>query len=503
MICKYIDEYQADGLLINSIKSCNSFSAGQLLILREVEKRTGKPAAFIETDLVDPRYFSAANVKNRLESYFQMVKQKRTYGHPDPGHRPRDPIHAHEAEEQRTHTMRCFIGIDLGSTTTKAVVIDENQNILGRGITNSRSNYDTAAAVAKTEALINGRFHLFRQALGDTGALNGSLDGFIGQLERDFRAEQYLEQLVDLEATCQRNLAISNFGDARSRRGRGARRGVQAPDAEAPSLFAPGAKRKSDFFRDIAGSQYLAVGEEVAKALGMRYDYLLNLFDRSIIEVENRVYGDSVRRHLLAALERTFVALPEMQARRARSRRRSRASSTPRWRRPTSSAPATAARGCRFSKEHIRSEILCHGLGAHVMYPGTATVLDIGGQDTKAIQVDPAGIVESFQMNDRCAAGCGRYLGYIADEMNMGLHELGPLAMKSPSHPHQLAPARCSPAPSCATAWRWATSARTSWPACTAPSSCARCRSWRARAASATSSPSPAAWPRTRRRSRR
>ncbi len=78
MICKYIDEYQADGLLINSIKSCNSFSAGQLLILREVEKRTGKPAAFIESDLVDPRYFSPANIKNRLESYFQMIKQKRT-----------------------------------------------------------------------------------------------------------------------------------------------------------------------------------------------------------------------------------------------------------------------------------------------------------------------------------------------------------------------------------------------------------------------------------------
>jgi benzoyl-CoA reductase subunit A len=84
-----------------------------------------------------------------------------------------------------------------------------------------------------------------------------------------------------------------------------------------------------------------------------------------------------------------------------------------------------------FSKEHIRSEILCHGLGAHVMYPKTLTVLDIGGQDTKAIQVDDVGIVDSFQMNDRCAAGCGRYLGYIADEMNMGLHELGPMAMKA------------------------------------------------------------------------
>ena len=45
--------------------------------------------------------------------------------------------------------MRCFIGIDLGSTTTKAVVMNERREVLGRGITNSRSNYDTAATVAK------------------------------------------------------------------------------------------------------------------------------------------------------------------------------------------------------------------------------------------------------------------------------------------------------------------------------------------------------------------
>ena len=77
MLVNYINEYEADGLLINSIKSCNSFSAGQLLMMREVEKRTGKPAAFVESDLVDPRYFSAANIKNRLESYFQMIDQKR------------------------------------------------------------------------------------------------------------------------------------------------------------------------------------------------------------------------------------------------------------------------------------------------------------------------------------------------------------------------------------------------------------------------------------------
>ena len=50
--------------------------------------------------------------------------------------------------------MKTFIGIDLGSTTTKAVVIDDQRNVLGRGITNSRSNYDTAAAIAKQEAQI-------------------------------------------------------------------------------------------------------------------------------------------------------------------------------------------------------------------------------------------------------------------------------------------------------------------------------------------------------------
>ena len=77
MLTNYLEEYQADGLLINSIKSCNSFSAGQLLMMREIEKRSGKPAAFIESDLVDPRYFSAANIKNRLESYFQMIEQRR------------------------------------------------------------------------------------------------------------------------------------------------------------------------------------------------------------------------------------------------------------------------------------------------------------------------------------------------------------------------------------------------------------------------------------------
>ena len=77
MLADYVETYGADGFLIHSVKSCNSFSAGQLMILREVEKRTGMPGAFLESDLVDGRYFSAANLKTRLESYLQMINARR------------------------------------------------------------------------------------------------------------------------------------------------------------------------------------------------------------------------------------------------------------------------------------------------------------------------------------------------------------------------------------------------------------------------------------------
>ena len=327
--------------------------------------------------------------------------------------------------------MKTFIGIDLGSTTTKAVVMDEARNVLGRGITNSRSNYDTAAAVAKQEALLGARFFLFRKELERSGALNGGLESFIGQLERDFRHEQYLEQLADLEGVCERNAATAKSGDASGAVAAALRTLFALLQKDAAALFAPGAKRKSDFFRDIAGAQYLALGEKVAKDAGVRYDQLLNVFDRSIIEVENRVYDSSIKPHLLAALDRTFLALPDTKKHVAKIRQPIQAVLDTDMAESYVVGTGYGRARLPFSKEHIRSEILCHGLGAHVMYPATATVLDIGGQDTKAIQVDRSGIVESFQMNDRCAAGCGRYLGYIADEMNMGLHELGPLAMKA------------------------------------------------------------------------
>ncbi len=327
--------------------------------------------------------------------------------------------------------MKTFVGIDLGSTTTKAVLLDENSEVIGRGITNSRSNYSTAARVAEQEARIDARFTLFHRALKETGSFKSRLDEFLGALERAFRLEQFLEQLADLAQTCLSHISGDRFAKSETTVKEALGEIFTRLRAEAPALYAPGAKRKSDFFRDIAGSRYHAHAEQIARESGAPYDLLINLYDKSIIDVENRPPQGNLSDKFQRALSRYLESEPELRS-------------------SASGALATIEKVLSvelentylvgtgygrvtlpFSKEHIRSEILCHGLGAHMMYPNTRTVLDIGGQDTKGIQVDANGIVENFQMNDRCAAGCGRYLGYIADEMNMGLHELGPIAMKS------------------------------------------------------------------------
>lgn len=327
--------------------------------------------------------------------------------------------------------MECFIGIDLGSTTTKAVIMDEDYNVLGRGITNSRSNYDIAAGVAKNEALIDTRFDLFRRALKKIPALQPHYDDFMVELEQSFRLEQYLEQLVDLEETCTRAVDDKRYKEWGKTLPAALEEVFKRVSQEAPDLFTPGAKRKSDFFRDIAGSQYHIVSEEHANESDFPFDVLLNIYDRSIIEVENRIYTETTNQKLLSALDRAFANMTQLAD--VASAVRAEVEGVLAVDLDETYIIGTGYGRARlpFSKEHIRSEILCHGLGAHIMYKDTRTVLDIGGQDTKAIQVDNAGIVESFQMNDRCAAGCGRYLGYIADEMNVGLHELGPIAMKS------------------------------------------------------------------------
>lgn len=76
----------------------------------------------------------------------------------------------------------------------------------------------------------------------------------------------------------------------------------------------------------------------------------------------------------------------------------------------------------------VVSEILAHAKGAIAAHPGTRAVLDIGGQDTKAIALDPQGRVVKFEMNDRCAAGTGKFLEVMARAFGLAIEEFGPFA---------------------------------------------------------------------------
>ncbi len=77
------------------------------------------------------------------------------------------------------------------------------------------------------------------------------------------------------------------------------------------------------------------------------------------------------------------------------------------------------------------TEISCHGRGAVQMFPGTRTVVDMGGQDTKAIKINELGEIVDFCMNDKCAAGTGRFLGAAASALDIPLDDLGKTAMRS------------------------------------------------------------------------
>lgn len=77
------------------------------------------------------------------------------------------------------------------------------------------------------------------------------------------------------------------------------------------------------------------------------------------------------------------------------------------------------------------TEITCHAKGANYVHSGTRTIIDMGGQDCKAIRVDGEGNVLDFAMNDKCAAGTGRFLEVMANVFKVPLDELGPLSLKA------------------------------------------------------------------------
>jgi benzoyl-CoA reductase subunit A len=340
-----------------------------------------------------------------------------------------------------------YLGIDLGSTTSKAVIVDEHDNIVGRGITNTRANYKVAADIARLEATFDARFNILESKLDTEIKENPESRKYIQDLKAVFNFLKFQKRLQSLYSQLKKTVAES-FENQKGKI-------ILEKIDDIINSIGPKIKyeflnnnlgNKNQFFRDIISEKYNAQVETYGREY---FEQLMMVFDKSITPVENEMveydfqelihgsisilngrYGkikeenksmhfdaelnlltgnyesisDSLKEHIeqIAKME---IHIANMVG--------------------TGYGRALLP----FAEDSIKSEILCHAFGAHAIFPGTKTVLDIGGQDTKAIQVDSNGLVTSFYMNDRCAAGCGRYLGYVADEFSLSLNEMGPLAL--------------------------------------------------------------------------
>ncbi|MCK6691439.1 MAG: acyl-CoA dehydratase activase [Thermoanaerobaculia bacterium] len=345
-----------------------------------------------------------------------------------------------------------YLGIDLGSTTSKAVIINEKDEIVGRGITNTRANYKVAADIAREEAIYDARFNLLAKRIGHEADLKPEFKRYLSDIRAVFQYRQFKRRMDRLEALLRKTVAEFSYPNKAE---------IAQKLDEILETIRPRIRRgfinedlgaKNQFFRDIVSEQYNAGVS--AKGTGY-YEALMLAFDKSITPVENEMVQYNFRElvfEAMAMLDEKYRGLADQPEDEQRDD----------WYYAELNAVKnnykTVEQSLRehiedivqedihiakmvgtgygrallpFPEDCIKSEILCHAFGAHAVFPNTRTVLDIGGQDTKAIQVDSHGLVTSFHMNDRCAAGCGRYLGYIADEFGLSLNELGPEAMSA------------------------------------------------------------------------
>jgi len=346
-----------------------------------------------------------------------------------------------------------YLGVDLGSTTSKAVIINDQDEIIGRGITNTRANYSVAADIARDEAIFNARFSVLQKKLEEEIKVKPEYKKYITDLESVFQYEQFKVRLdklgEELLKTCNTFFKDENKKEEILGHLRNIRRSFK-PVIKRDYLY-NNLGAKNQFFRDIVSEKY---NEEVNKLPMALFEPLMTVWDKSISPAENervmfnfqelvqkameelkdkyKNLPDSINDNTsvnfdaeMYLLKKNFDEVSEALRKHINEIAEIEFNIT----NMTGTGYGRAL--LPFPEDCIRSEILCHAFGAHAVFPETRTVLDIGGQDTKAIQVDKYGLVTSFQMNDRCAAGCGRYLGYIADEMSISVNELGPMAMKA------------------------------------------------------------------------
>ena len=345
-----------------------------------------------------------------------------------------------------------YLGVDLGSTTSKAIIIDEKDEIVGRGITNTRANYTVAVEIARLAAIFNARFYLLKKQLAEEIEKRPEFKKYIEEIEAVFEYLQFKKRSDLFHQALLKSADDSFTGDVKNAVIQHINHIFDTINPKLKVDFIDGDLATSNqFFRDIISEKY---NEEVEKLDKEYFEPMTLIYDKSITPVENEMvdfnFKDLVHQSMdllkekydqLAGSTSSDISVhfdDELSILTGNYEHVS--DSLKKHIDYIADFKFTIANMVGtgygrailpFPEDSIKSEILCHAFGAHAVFPFTRTVLDIGGQDTKAIQVDQYGLVTSFNMNDRCAAGCGRYLGYIADEFNISLNELGPEALEA------------------------------------------------------------------------
>jgi len=336
-----------------------------------------------------------------------------------------------------------YLGIDLGSTTSKAIIINEKDEIVGRGITNTRANYKVAADIARLEAEYDVRFTLLSDKLKDKMAARPEYKKYMEDIRSVFQYLQFEHRVESLRNELQKSCK----GLSHERREEVAEIITGIMNRIVPTIRVEFVEHnlgsKNQFFRDIVGEYYNNEVDAQDKTL---FEPLMLAFDKSITPVENEMveydFGELVR-GTIDILQKKYSSISDdttdAELKMLKNNYQEVQADLEQYIDEVAAEEIHISNMVGtgygrallpFPESCIKSEILCHAFGAHAIFPNTRTVLDIGGQDTKAIQVDSHGLVTSFHMNDRCAAGCGRYLGYIADEFSISLNELGPMALE-------------------------------------------------------------------------
>ena len=180
-----------------------------------------------------------------------------------------------------------FLGIDLGSTTSKAIIIDENDNIIGRGITNTRANYTVATEIARLEATYNARFTLLKMKLQDEIESRPDYKRYIRDVESVFQYLQFKRRLDRLSVEFRDTISTTFSGEKRDAisgyvDGIVSRIGPSVLD----DFLTGQLGSKNQFFRDIVSERY---NKEIAGLGKDFFEPMMLVYDKSITKVENEL----------------------------------------------------------------------------------------------------------------------------------------------------------------------------------------------------------------------